>query len=181
MKILNWKKKKIYRIQKAVHAGLCKRFLPQVYNTPVIFLCIIFYHFYVTCLFCLWMNFTSVLSFIIIFNPVDKSNTENSKFLVVSIFVKTSKKVLNLATLLFDPSYLPPYCVNSFFEWTRGPIENTAKVKSFVYISYDYTIVPTFSRKVTWTLSSLPTTRLEEFFTFYIYILQMHEVRSIDQ
>ena len=62
------------------------------------------------------MNFTSVLSFIIIFNPVDKSNTENSKFLVVSIFVKTSKKVLNLATLLFDPSYLPPYCVNSFFE-----------------------------------------------------------------
>ena len=42
--------------------------------------------------------------------------------------------MLNLVALLFDPLFLLPFCVTSFFEWMRGPIENTAKVKSIVYI-----------------------------------------------
>ena len=65
-----------------------------------------------------------------------KGNTENSKLLVFSNFVETSKKVFNLITLLFDPPSLPPFGVTSFFEWvlTRGPIENTGKEKSFVIL-----------------------------------------------
>ena len=102
-----------------------------------------------------------------------RSNTENSKLLVFSNFVETSKKVLSLVARLFDLLSLPPFYVTLFFEWvlTRGPIEHTAKMKSFVILFDDYAIVHTFSQKVTWTLSSLPTTPLEEVCAFYIYIL----------
>ena len=37
------------------------------YNMPVNFLCIKFYHFFMTFLFCPWLNFKSVLSFIVFF------------------------------------------------------------------------------------------------------------------
>ena len=78
--------------------------------------------------------YTSLAFHYNLFNPVDKSNTGNSKFLVFLTFVKTSKKVLSLVTPFFDLPSLPPFCVTSCFEWRRGPIENTAKVESFVYI-----------------------------------------------
>ena len=75
LRILNWKKN--YGIQKTDHVGYVPvKFLPKVvfYNMPVIFLCSIFYHFYVTFWFCSWINFKSVLSFIVIFfNSVGKN------------------------------------------------------------------------------------------------------------
>ena len=104
-----------------------------------------------------------------------KINTENSKLSVFCNFLETSKKVLNLVTLLFDPPSLYPFCVTSFFEWvlTRGPVENTAKVKSFVILFWRlFYSIYTISQKVTWTLPSPPPiTPLDEFFAFYIYIL----------
>ena len=84
-RILNWskKKKKRKRKKKRKKNGLqktsCKlseRFLPKVvfYNMSVNFLCSMFYHFYVALLFYTWVNFRSVLSFIVIFvNSVRKN------------------------------------------------------------------------------------------------------------
>ena len=89
-RILNWSKKKKKKrkrkkkrkkkngLQKT-SCKLSERFLPKVvfynmYNMPVNFLCSMFYHFYVALLFCTWVNFRSVLSFIVIFvNSVRKN------------------------------------------------------------------------------------------------------------
>ena len=85
-----------------------------------------------------------------------KSNTEYTELLVFSNFVETSKKAINLVIRLFDSPSLPNFCVTLFF-WmtfnegtTEKAIENTSKVKSFVYFFKDYAIVYTFSQKFIW-------------------------------
>ena len=62
-----------------------------------------------------------------------KNNIENSKLLVFSNFVETSKKVFNLLTLLFDP---PPFL----------------SILRDLYIFFcDCAIKCTFYRKATWS------------------------------
>ena len=99
-----------------------------------------------------------------------KSNIENRKLLVFSNFVEIAKKVFNLVTLLFDFLSLLRF-LRDFIFWNEGTtekaIENIAKMKSFAYLYWRLCN----STKVTWGLSSLPPTHLEQFCEFFTYIL----------
>ena len=91
---------------------------------------------------------------------IRKSNTENSKPLVFVNLAETFKKVLNLATLLFEPPISTPF-LRDLFLWMSSNEGTNRKImlkKKVLQCFFDnYEIAHTFSRKDTWTLSSFPT------------------------
>ena len=85
-----------------------------------------------------------------------KSNTEYTELSVFSNFVEKFVQERPQSSNSFVWFPLPSHFLRDFF-WmtfnkgtTEKAIENTSKVKSFVYFFEEYAIVHTFSRKVTW-------------------------------